>query len=413
MKVAIYVPKLSQPEAGGEYYYYYIFFKKLIEHKTKHDFVFILNRNNKSEFEKLFGVDGKTILCIDALSVPDIFFNRSLQKILDFCKWNSLSHYFQTRIEKSITKKLDSAGIQFVYNLGVNEFVSLDIPFLSTVWDLAHRNLPFFPEVSSHGEFNKRETRYRQIISRAAFISVESESGKNDLVFYYQKKPDNIIVMPLFPGPVVNIKSTIEEQSQWLNQKNLTAKQFLFYPAQFWPHKNHINLLKAICILKKEYNIELPLVLTGSDKGNLEYIRAKIKELNLQSQVHILGFLELKEIYILYKNAFTLVMPTFLGPTTMPVLEALHLNCPIICSDLSGHREQLKDAALYFNPNNEFDIAEKIKLFYTDKALQLILSNNRNSEELKKNCSPQNALDSLLLAFDKFESIRTCWPCGV
>lgn len=55
-----------------------------------------------------------------------------------------------------------------------------------------------------------------------------------------------------------------------------------------------------------------------------------------------------------------LVFPSLLGPTNMPPLEARVLGCPVLCSDFLGHREQLGDGALYFNPENEDEIVKSM-----------------------------------------------------
>ena len=61
-------------------------------------------------------------------------------------------------------------------------------------------------------------------------------------------------------------------------------------------------------------------------------------------------------------------MPTLLGPTNMPLLEAACLDCPVICSDLEGHREMLGDYALYFNPYSPEDISFTLGSFLSTKA---------------------------------------------
>jgi len=55
----------------------------------------------------------------------------------------------------------------------------------------------------------------------------------------------------------------------------------------------------------------------------------------------------------------------------MPLLEALDFNCPVLCSDIEGHREMLEDAAFYFNPLVPEEIYEKMEL--------VINENNRSS----------------------------------
>ena len=55
-------------------------------------------------------------------------------------------------------------------------------------------------------------------------------------------------------------------------------------------------------------------------------------------------------------------MPTYLGPTNIPLLEAAELHCPVLCSDLEGHREILHEAALYFDPASAIEIKQCMQL---------------------------------------------------
>jgi glycosyltransferase involved in cell wall biosynthesis len=68
--------------------------------------------------------------------------------------------------------------------------------------------------------------------------------------------------------------------------------------------------------------------------------------------VIIPGFVTQDELSVFYKNAIALAMSSYLGPTNMPLIEAAHLNCPVLCSNLEGHKEILGDNALYFDPSN-------------------------------------------------------------
>ena len=125
--------------------------------------------------------------------------------------------------------------------------------------------------------------------------------------------------------------------------------KFFFYPAQFWSHKNHYNLLLAFKEFSKLYP-SVKLVLSGSDKGNLPYIKEVIDELTLDDAVCYAGFAEMEEVYTFYKNSIALIMPTFLGPTNLPLLEAAMLGTPVIASDLKGHKELLGNYAAYIDP---------------------------------------------------------------
>jgi glycosyltransferase involved in cell wall biosynthesis len=110
---------------------------------------------------------------------------------------------------------------------------------------------------------------------------------------------------------------------------------YLFYPAQFWAHKNHVNLLLALKQLSDQGKV-IQLVLTGSDYGNLLHIEKTISELGLQNQVRTLGFVSNEELVAFYQNALALTYVSFFGPENLPPLEAFALGCPVIAARVDG-----------------------------------------------------------------------------
>ena len=73
----------------------------------------------------------------------------------------------------------------------------------------------------------------------------------------------------------------------------------------------------------------------------------------------------------MYKNAFALVYASFLGPNNIPPLEACALGCPVVAANIPGAFEQMGDAAAFFDPKDEYDLAEKIKMLLESIASQL------------------------------------------
>jgi len=92
----------------------------------------------------------------------------------------------------------------------------------------------------------------------------------------------------------------------------------------------------------------------------------------LHSQIKILGYVPNEDIVGLYKNALALVMPTFFGPTNIPIVEAFFLGVPVVCSNVYAMPEQVGEAWLLFDPNNIDDMAEKIYTAWTDENLRKI-----------------------------------------
>jgi glycosyltransferase involved in cell wall biosynthesis len=240
------------------------------------------------------------------------------------------------------------------------------VPYISTPYDLQHRVQPCFPEVSH--DWKERERSYATILPRAARIITGTQTGKNEIVALYGVHPDNVVVVPM-PTSLPDTRFEGDARADMRNKYGIMA-EFLLYPAQFWPHKNHVNLLLALDQIRRDTGLELDLVLTGSDKGNLEHVRGVVASLELGAQVHILGFVPRAELDKLYNAAVALTFPSFFGPDNLPPLEAFARNCPVAAARVAGAEEQLGNAALFFNPSDPADIARAILALYHDHELR-------------------------------------------
>jgi glycosyltransferase involved in cell wall biosynthesis len=262
---------------------------------------------------------------------------------------------------RSLKKLLEKNKIDLLYYMKPERGI-FEYPFIATNWDVAHRSIPAFPEISAKLIYNDRENYFLYTLSKAFIILCESNTGAKELKNFYPLCEQKVRVLPMFAGNVINLQVSTDKQKQLLDKYDLWNCRFFIYPAQFWPLKNHYNLLIAFKKLITELNIaDIKLVFAGSDKGNKDYIIETINDLQLEKQVILTGFVPEEEIYTFYKNAIALTMPTFLGPTNLPLLEAAQLGCPVICSDLEGHRELLKETALYVNPSDSCSIANAMK----------------------------------------------------
>ncbi len=246
----------------------------------------------------------------------------------------------------------------------------LGIPYVFTVHDLQHRLQPHFPEVSADHELEGREYLFRNGVAGANAVVVDSEVGRDDVLECYGGLVDQtkIHVLPFALPPYLETGETRPEPL------GLPA-DYLFYPAQLWPHKNHVGLVRALGILARDYGLRPPLVLTGSKRDALrqrtfeEMLAAAAAE-GVQEQIHYLGFVEDEEMPALYARASALVMPTFFGPTNIPVLEAWHAGCPVVTSDIRGIREQVGDGGVLADPASPEAIADAVARTLTDADLR-------------------------------------------
>ena len=117
-------------------------------------------------------------------------------------------------------------------------------------------------------------------------------------------------------------------------------------------------------------------IFCGRDKGNLKFIRKKISEYKINTNIKILNYIEDKEVWALYKLSKALVMPTYFGPTNIPPVEAWSLNVPVIYSSyLKNHG---KNAALYFKPDSEDDLIKALKKLDSIKIKNKLIISGKN-----------------------------------
>jgi glycosyltransferase involved in cell wall biosynthesis len=240
----------------------------------------------------------------------------------------------------------------------------IPVPALIVIHDLMHRYQGRFPEVATKAEYKRRETLYTNFCLWARGILVESELGKKQVVECYGPDPGKIYVLPTVAPRYI---SESRHQAEIRSSYELPEKYF-FYPAQFWEHKNHKRLIQAVALLQPHYP-DLQLVLVGSQKKAYVSVQALVKQLGLTEQVHFLGYVPEAEMAALYRGARALVMPTFFGPTNIPPREAIAVGCPVAVSDIDGMREQMGNAALYFNPTSVPEIAGVMEKLWKDDAL--------------------------------------------
>jgi glycosyltransferase involved in cell wall biosynthesis len=280
------------------------------------------------------------------------------------------------------------------------------VPYIATVWDLEHRKQPYFPEVSTTGwSWSERETVFNALLPRASMIITGTQAGKDEIVHYYRVNPSNVVVIPL-PVPAA---PPMDQRPASAEIKEIygLGSDFLLYPALFWPHKNHVNLLRALRLLRDRSGLDLSLVLTGSDKGNLEHVLQEVAKTGLSDRVIIPGFVPRDHLTALYRAAAALVFPSFFGPDNFPPLEAFALGCPVIAADVPGAAEQIGEGALLFDPSNPSDIAAKIETLWRMPSLREKLIGKGNEIALRR--TPQAFIATLCAFLDRFEAFRRCW----
>lgn len=310
----------------------------------------------------------------------------------------------KSEVADMLQKAIDRYRIDMIWFV-THRFELVDIPYICTVLDLEHRVHPFFPEVSITGNnWENRERSFSTMIPRAAYVISGTEAGKQQIIDFYHPDAERVKVIPF---PVSQFAIEQKEITEEVLVKHSIDKPYLFYPAQFWPHKNHIVLLHVLKLLRDKHRLDMDIVFCGSDKGNSSYVKETALELGLENHVRFLGFVPTEELYALYKNAFALAFPSVFGPDNLPPIEAFAIGCPVIAANVAGAGEQLGDAALLIDPLHEEEIAHAVMRLHEEPELRLVLI--KNGKERVKQLTPHNYIRGIVAICDDFELYRRCW----
>jgi glycosyltransferase involved in cell wall biosynthesis len=160
------------------------------------------------------------------------------------------------------------------------------------------------------------------------------------------------------PAPPLRQFQADEDESelQAVRVRLKLPENFLFYPAQFWPHKNHLRLIEAFREVVAEFP-NLNLVLTGksSPKGKRDEYAAVMRAINdigLSDRVCHLGYVEQHSLRAIYQLATALIMPSLFESVSIPIYEAFQVGTPVAASGILGIPEQVGEAGLLFDPTS-------------------------------------------------------------
>ncbi len=368
MKIGIFV-SVSQ-NSGGIYQYTASMLKALHDWDTDHEFVIVRFQDNLLPLDDFSG-SRWSILTLD----PQMAKGKNISEHLSGDGLDLIC----SNIYPEMEKVFKDHRIELVISpRPVNFFFEWGVPYIMAIHDLQHRLQPHFPEVSAGNIWKSREYLFRNGIRYAENILVDSEVGKEDVLNLYGDyiSPDQVRSLPFLPFYRPDGKEITEVGRRQVHAKYGLPDNFLFYPAQFWLHKNHSRLIHAVHILRSVHKIDAPLVLAGSNSGGLEgrdvvFNNAMLlaEQLGVKDLVRYIGYVPDNDMPFLYSMAKALTMPTFFGPTNIPFLEAWAFGCPVLASNIRGIRDQVETAGILVDPENAYEMAEGILKLWTDKDL--------------------------------------------
>ena len=265
----------------------------------------------------------------------------------------------------------------------------------------------FYPDFFRKDLLKWSRMRYPASCRNATKVITFSEFSRSTMVERYGISPEKIHVIPLGVGDEFHLPWD-DLALTALRAKYALPPEFAFYPANTWPHKNHTTLLKALHLLRVKHGTRLSCVFTGVERGGHDAFLKAAGELDLTAQVRVLGYVEKREMPLLYRSASFLVFPSLFEGFGLPLLEAMASDCPVVCSRATSIPEVVRNAALFFDPHDPEEIADAMHRVLSDEELRRAMAHA--GRERAQDFSWQRSARETLKVLEEAAQIETRPP---
>jgi glycosyltransferase involved in cell wall biosynthesis len=234
---------------------------------------------------------------------------------------------------------------------GVQVHQNMNIPQICWIPDFQHiHRQDFF----SAAERTRRDQLFVQTIEKAERVIVSNQCSYDDAVRLYPEKSQKITVLPF----------TMSLGTEWRNgdpaqvvRKYALPEKFLLFPSQFWKHKNHLTVFRAIHRLRERASHDVILVCTGlpRDPRFPEYeieLQQYISEHRLTNAIRVLGLIARDEQVQLMRAAAAIIQASLFEGWSAIVEEGRSMGKKIFASDIPMHREQQTKDVYLFEPTS-------------------------------------------------------------
>jgi len=221
--------------------------------------------------------------------------------------------------------------------------------------DFQHVHLP---DMATPAYVENTAKYHGRLIHQSNVIVVNSNDVLKDLERFAPTALKKTRVVPF----VADVPSNVYDANPTsVCGKYSIPKRFLYLPNQFWKHKNHSIVIRALGILSRR-STDVTVVCTGTtfDYRNPGYLNSLLTEVAMQGahdRFRILGLVPREDVFSLMRQSVAVVQPSLFEGWSTSVEECKSLGKRMILSDIPVHREQNPPGSIFFDPNSPEELA--------------------------------------------------------
>jgi glycosyltransferase involved in cell wall biosynthesis len=279
----------------------------------------------------------------------------------------------------------------------VLQFFNAGKPTVLSIHDIQHVH---FPEFFTWTRRLSRQITYGLSVKYTTYLQASSEFIKQDLLQHYRNlRSEQVEVIP----EGVNLAEFgWSRDDASLQERYRLPPRYLLYPAQLWPHKNHLLLLAALKKIEIGLRLKIPVVLTGARFSAATDVFNFIAKAQMD-YVHYLGTIPFDDLVSLYQKADLVIAAGLYESNCLPVLEASAAGTPVIASRIPPNEELSSTLQLnLFDPKDADDLSRTILKLWNEPKLRS--AHSAHNRKHVAEYSWTNAAQKYLDWFDRIAS---------
>jgi glycosyltransferase involved in cell wall biosynthesis len=229
-------------------------------------------------------------------------------------------------------------------------------PTVITVHDLSFLR---YPQTHPEERVRVMERRLPAAISTAAFILVDSEFVRKEVLEVYAPPPEKVVTIYL--GVSERFRPMSAEQTRpVLERHGLAHGRYVLSVGTLEPRKNLAGTLEAFSMLPEKVRSSFPLVVVGMLGWHVNDLSARLRRLTSDGCVRAMGYVPDDDLPYLYAGCAAFIYPSIYEGFGLPVLEALAAGVPVITSNRASLTEVAGDHAVTLDPHDFPSLSEAL-----------------------------------------------------
>jgi glycosyltransferase involved in cell wall biosynthesis len=206
-----------------------------------------------------------------------------------------------------------------------------------------------------------------RVLLRVDAVIADSQATKTDIIRYMRVTSEKIQVVP--GGVADSFQPAPASEIDGVRGKYQLPEGYILFVGSVEKRKNLTGLMRACTLLRRMGSLE-PVVIAGSAARKYPELQATLRELGLEQDVRLVGYVSEPDLATLYSGARVFVFPSLYEGFGLPPLEAMACGTPVVCSNRSSLPEVVGDAALMVDPDDVEGLAEAMRRVLSDADLR-------------------------------------------